>query len=450
MVRYLLGVSFVVLIVGIIYNKTRLAKSIKDTLQGWKPVHWAWLVIFVAIINFGKIESDNLALSNGIQLVLVPLAGSILLASFFGRVHSLGRIKFGLICLLLYAVFGVISGIYSPYPAFSIYKGSFMILPALAVLLAVSYEPEYFFVKKFIAIQYLFFVVLLLSFIIGGLIDPERAFSYKEDMLLKMLHGWIIKTNPNSLGFIAGIITLVGLNRLIAQREVKSKFFYFSLFITSLTVSILAQSRAVIAGIIACTFFCLMCHKRFLSICLLIVAGALIFVSQNLSCVNENIVKYYNRGQSAKQLDTWSGRLPAWKYSWKEFKKSPVLGYGMAAGVRFQEGRASSFGNHLHSSYFEVLVNSGLIGFVPWALCLLWVLKTITATFFFPPAWFKEKEKKMHIEIATLVLFSTIRSISGTTFVYVDHSFMLYSVIISYCIIAATKQKRSVALANPA
>lgn len=111
----------------------------------------------------------------------------------------------------------------------------------------------------------------------------------------------------------------------------------------------------------------------------------------------------------------------------------------MAAGVRFGAVSKGLIGSHLHSSYFEVLLNSGLLGFIPWVVCLIIVSKKIVQKMLSPPRWFTEDAKIFHVEILTILIFSLIRSIAGTNFVYFDYIFMLYLGLVAYSVVITKK-----------
>jgi O-antigen ligase len=435
--RLLFTLALILVLIATIIDYTSLKNRLRDGLSTFKPVYWAWVVLFLSILNFGKIESENILVSNSFQLMLVPIAGIIIIFSFLRSFHaSLANTNVAMLFFLIYGFSGIFSGVYSPFPAFSVYKASLVILASIATLPVVSYKPQISSVKNFYYFIISFYSLLLLFFIIGLIISPEQALRVKEGASFGMLQGFIIKVNPNMVGFISGVLSLAWFSRMLSCARHKERFLYLTLFAASTITLVVAQSRTCIAGFTVAFLVMLALQKK---IAYLIIA--IIMVSSVLSVValREDAVKYLKRGETEEQFQSWSGRLVAWKYSWEKFKEKPVLGYGMAAGVRFGAVSKGLEGSHLHSSYFEVLLNSGLIGFIPWVAALLLFTRAILWNAFFRPSWFPSELRDFHIEISAMLIFALVRSITGTTFVVFDYSLMLYMAIASYSMLISKK-----------
>jgi O-antigen ligase len=425
----ILSLSF---IIGLFINWNSLREKLKGIVSQFKAIHYAWIVLFVAILNFGKIESTSLLASNGVQIVLVLFSSAIVGFSLLTRFHyALASIRLPLFCLILYGFSGILSGAISPFPAFSVYKAFLILIGAMAGMLFLSYKPQNFYALIALDLSIFFYWVMILIILLGGIISPELAFiKYREGMIFGMLSGWIVVTNPNSVGLIAGVLALVCINRAMGSRPKKEKLFYFLASVVSVSILILAQSRTCIAGF-AVSFVLLLLKHNFKYLLIFIFLSLLLFAVVGIDVIKQDSEQYLRRGQTDKQFETWSGRIPMWQYSWERFKDQPFLGYGMAAGVRFG-GVSDSLGGHLHSSYFEVLLNSGLIGFIPWIICLFHLMGGVFKRYLFSPVWFTPLMKERHNEVTAILLFLFVRSIAGTTFVVFDHTFMLYIALIAY------------------
>jgi len=70
----------------------------------------------------------------------------------------------------------------------------------------------------------------------------------------------------------------------------------------------------------------------------------------------------------SKSFSSLSGRTYVWKAGWEAFKESPALGFGFHADRLL-------FGTHLHNAVLHALVQTGLIGTIPFVagLTLGWV-----------------------------------------------------------------------------
>lgn len=435
--RYIFLFLFFLLVSAALINYAPLKNRLKGDLKAFRPVHWAWIILFFAIVNFGKIESDSLIVSNSVQLLLVPIAGIIILFSFFNRLkYALANVNLATILMILYASSGILSGMYSPYPAFSTYKATLVLVATLAGILAISYSPKIVFLRRFVDLNYFFYFLLLFSFVIGAIMSPAQAMIYKEGMSFAMIKGWIIKTNPNGLGFLTGVLGLAWLVRLLSSQTLKKRFMYFSFFLVATITTAVAQSRTCVAGFALSLIVILLLKKKIVYLIILLAIG---ISSVTVDTLREGIIRYYRRGQTEKQVETWTGRLTTWKYSWGEFMENPILGYGMAAGIRFGAVSEALKGTHMHSSYFEILLNSGLIGFIPWFVSLLLITNVIMWRIFSPPAWFTPELRDFHIEIAAVLIFGLVRSVAGTTFVFLDHTMMLFVSLLAYSALVRKK-----------
>ncbi len=430
-------VFFIILLLALLFgaliNWGYLKDNLKRTISHFKLIHYAWIILFIAILNFGKIQSTNIMATNSVQLVLVFFAGAIIGFSLLTRLnYAFSSIKTPLFCLIMYGFSGVLSGAISPFPEFSLYKALLILIGTTACMLFLSYRPQYNYTSAALDLSILFYWIMFLSFLLGAIISPEKTFIKQiTGMNFAMLYGWIIVTNPNSVGVISGVIALISLNKVMGTPSIRVKFFHLTASLVSITVLIIAQSRTCIIGF-AASFALLLMKQKLRYLMFFFIITITVFVCLGTDMLKNDAEQYFRRGQTDKQYKTWSGRLPAWQHSWRRFKDKPILGYGMAAGVRYGAVSKSLIGSHLHSSYFEVLLNSGLIGFIPWLICFFILMSKILKIFFFIPEWFTPLMKERHKEITAILFFLFIRSLAGTTFVNFDHSLMLFIALIAY------------------
>ena len=435
-VRYTAIAMLCVVTLASMVNCKYILNIIKYLFRNINIVTVAWIILFLGILNIGKIESDDIVAANFYQLAMVTFAGLIVACAAFIRMNAMPSLKLAIVALFLYGIFGIVSAIYSPFPALSLYKSMLVILSVIICLLILSYDPQGEHVRHFFNLNISFYFLLLMSFIVGLAVSPEKALVTKEGMMFGMLEGWIIRMNPNAVGFISGITCLFCLNKYFGQKSFIRMFLFLSLLVVTFWSLIMAQSRTCVLAFLCASFVILLLRKKYLYILIFVFMALSLVVFHELDLYRGALVKYYERGQTEKQLATWSGRLTAWKFAWQKFQESPILGYGMGAGVRFGALGGGLTGSHLHNSYFEVLLNSGLMGFIPWFFCLAsssWsILKKI-----FKKVTLSQDTLDMRIGIASLMVFSLIRSIAGTTFVLFDFTFMLYMSILAYSSVRA-------------
>jgi O-antigen ligase len=69
--------------------------------------------------------------------------------------------------------------------------------------------------------------------------------------------------------------------------------------------------------------------------------------------------------------DTLNGRLELWETAWVYIQREPWLGYGLFASQNYTELRA------IESHYLWILLDSGLLGFVPYVLLFVLLIRLI-------------------------------------------------------------------------
>jgi O-antigen ligase len=100
---------------------------------------------------------------------------------------------------------------------------------------------------------------------------------------------------------------------------------------------------------------------------LMLLAGPLILAL--LFCLPGLKEEVLYRGKTQEEFTTMTGRSALWKSYWDAFCERPTLGYGYAVGSRTQ---GIVYQTNTHSSFFAVIMGSGLVGLsiCAWALLL--------------------------------------------------------------------------------
>jgi len=122
-------------------------------------------------------------------------------------------------------------------------------------------------------------------------------------------------------------------------------------------------------------------------------------------------------------LFTLSGRTTGvWPQALKLFLKSPLIGWG------FQADRIFLAGQHAHNAILHALIQTGIIGTIPFIIAFIWawiilfkLLKNPSLT-----------EKPFLIEIAAIFAFFTIRAITESTGAFFGVDWILLAPLIAY------------------
>ena len=185
---------------------------------------------------------------------------------------------------------------------------------------------------------------------------------------------------------------------------------FFGLILAVLAyLLVFSGARAALVGGIAATCVWLWKHHRVLRPALLSggFLGAMLAAGGVLSL--DMLPDYIVRKETLPSL---TGRIPRWQVGWDLFLQSPVIGhgYGMTRYIRLYEDGARLRGQlvpgafslldlmpgsrpvrlghmTLHSDQVERLVETGILGFVPFAGFWLCVLRRVARVFRSPPSY---------------------------------------------------------------
>ena len=136
--------------------------------------------------------------------------------------------------------------------------------------------------------------------------------------------------------------------------------------------------------------------------------------------------RYVIRDSTPEQMRSLSGRVYAWENAYNAFKHSPVIGYGFATGTRYAIGSGTGFA---HNSFIEVLVNAGLLGFLPFVI--LFVLVWLTLVRY----WHRVRgtpEHSQYIMMTSLLIPISVSSMTASSISNHDQIFMLYLLVVAY------------------
>jgi O-antigen ligase len=193
-----------------------------------------------------------------------------------------------------------------------------------------------------------------------------------------------------------------------------------------------AQARTSIAAltisIVVMAYF--IPKLRWLSYCIAILAIVLVVyyqISGTELGIMDSITNYLRRGATDQQLSSLSGRTELWQAGFRMFKDSPFIGYGFQAGARMA-GAAYGVpnGTNMHSGHMQVLIDSGLVGYILW-------LMFVVSMLFLPISVLKKKVLSMkteigrfHLEVTLIMFVIFFRSFLGEVLVTHEISTMLF------------------------
>jgi O-antigen ligase len=89
--------------------------------------------------------------------------------------------------------------------------------------------------------------------------------------------------------------------------------------------------------------------------------------------IGDILAEFFRRGQSDELFASLSGRTNWWDLGFYYLQQRPVLGYGAYAGSRFVVLSALGYDltSSIHNAWLEILLGSGIVGFIPAALAFI-------------------------------------------------------------------------------
>lgn len=355
--------------------------------------------------------------------VMISLISTIGVKQFVEKKITLFQFRGAIGLMTIYSVMAMLSAVYSPMPLLSLWKGFevFTFVFIFSYFLAkITTLPQ---LEKFINLNWIILVSILVTVYIGAFATPERAFKQIPGALLPyQLMGVWPHVNPNTLAEISAILSLVILSRLLQVNFFSKKAIaYGGMLIITLLTLILSQSRTSLFAFGLGTIVLLIFYKRPLLLFYTFLLFALLIL---LPEVRNVLINYVLRGQKLEFFYSMSGRLYFWPLVWKIFKQSPLIGYGFYAGhrvgfysivmKRYGVGGLSTFDN----TYLDVLFGIGLIGIIPF----LSAIATIWKRFLFSlrdnkfPSEYQNRWETIKIEIFCVFLIIMARSFTGPSF----------------------------------
>ncbi|MCP3955988.1 MAG: O-antigen ligase family protein [Desulfobacterales bacterium] len=342
-------------------------------------LNWAILIIWLLILFTFTLPGRSVPSSlGGLDLVAIVKLGARMLgfAAFtFIVVHSWHSPLRPLLVkcffpLSLYTAWSVFSTLWSPLQAISIGQASGLLVQvqlAFVIALYCSSSKDYSRILYHLNLAMLFYssavlVVALISYDASGL---NRELNPR---------GFI---DPTAAGATAslGLVAILSV-RFIWNWQWSRLLLIPSVLIHSIMLA-MAYSRTAIAVGLFCVLLVLMFFTQRIIITLAItlfctVAAGYILMDPHLdsiAIVNELVSEGAQRGETSEQMQSFNGRTQLWEQIWISIKEAPMKGHGyfMTSATGYNDvwsDYKSPVTLTAHNVFLQVLVSTGLIGFI--------------------------------------------------------------------------------------
>lgn len=332
--------------------------------ETWAVQVYLGIMVFTIDALFRKRDVDDLGLDWQSSLKFsIALTALIIGMAHWSRISSL-LLRPPVMWIMLYALWAIISSIYSVTPVYTFAAG---IMFVSFVLFAVVVTTTLTLRQIFIGLIISWSVFLILSWIIYILL-PElgRApFGNPSDPIMRFsgLGGL-----PNTMGRILALM-VVTLTLLYNYRFIRLPVL-IALLPTVIVTFYLTQSRTAFLSAILASALILTRHRPAMIWLSLIIIITLLYI---LDLAQFQIYPtVFSRSGDASEFYTLTGRTDIWNHVWDSIFDEPWLGSGYASSrLVISGGWESEYGwtsISSHNMWLQSLLTVGLIGTIPLIL----------------------------------------------------------------------------------
>ncbi len=411
------------------------------------------LILFIGLI-FAADSADITGLKNqGIatlspskifRIVTVLIAGSlaffVLIRSKFNGANKL--ISGNTSLITIYAILAIMTVVFSQLKSMTLFKGAEMfVIAMICAIAASSYKNNSnAFIKSIMWLYAISSLSALVELSIFGAMN-NRQLVGATPLLDSMLQSTYPPLVGNGLGFLGGVTGLFGIYLYDSNdiTGITGKIVAISILLIGVTVLFLSYTRSTLVFFILCFLLYAFLEKKYLRMMLIIfiMIGAIATPT-----VQEKISSHLRKGSTDQQIETMSGRTEFWK---NIFSRDPVqllVGEGFATGTLFQNYNSSNREvfkyRNAHNSIAEIIMSVGVVGAMIWLALLFRVYKQLQ----YSRKRLNDVLKlKFHNFVCVLFVFSLMRSLMNSTFVYLDYFIFLLISIAAYSEITQTYVK---------
>jgi O-antigen ligase len=426
------------LIVVVAFIVTRLGALWKV----WASLQWAqrWTVVAFVVQFVGtalwaeRADTMSVAVLEGgewFQIGCMALSGAILLAVVAVGGSRRAAWNSGAAWLLVYSLMCLISAIDSPAPLLSAYKAGLLLLDLLFVIVGTGAFAAGPARTIFLRVIYAVFTFVCIGAALGVVLYPDTALKPIGGMIGVQLYGTIPYTNADELGFISAIVAVLAYAGACRPGSLLARLTAVSIGVLSLTILVFCQARTSIIGFAVAFLIVAWLTKGqrlVLGGALLICAGyvAYTLIDGQALLVDEVVAEYLGRGLSEEQIRSLTGRTDLWKSGFAMFLDSPIIGHGFEAGARTGgESYGIQAGMHMHSSHVQILVNTGILGYLPWLAMVTQIGLRLTRGLFAVRLPAADLDDRVLVALSAAYVVCLVRTITGSVLLSHSYSMML-------------------------
>jgi len=315
-----------------------------------------------------------------------------LLSVFVLKFRKIPIYKTPLVFFFYFCFIGLFSSFISPEILTALYWGGLYLSPILVLWYVLNRTNPLDYLHRIIHINYVFLTILMLAFL--------------PTAIQKGISGWdtlpfgIGDVNRNGIARYALIVIIFSFTRLITQKGIKH-YIYILLLLPALFIIAQAQSRSALFGFGVALVIIM--YLRGLDWRFLFASPLFTYLIWLAG------FKWRAKGE-IEELVSLAGRDYTWRMALENIKNSPIFGWG------FQADRLTLEFAHMHNSYLQALIQSGIIGAIFFVSAIILIWATVFRYYFFRRVrHIKGQDKWLIIESIAILGFFTIRSLFEST-----------------------------------
>lgn len=373
---------------------------------------------------------------NGLRALLPIIAAYFACLAILMRYipKSLFQAPLGL--YLLYGMIGILSSLlFSPEPVNALYwVGVYIsVFAILGAILSISKDPtpvrkltelNWVIISALTVISFIFMFSQLFQLNLGDIVSFLLARRFEPRHFEKTILGMPM-VRATGMGRYAGVLGLVAIARLLSPSKSQRQLWKILLVISFLVLWLTKSKTAILSWIIG--IFLIFGLQTRWKLAFSTVAGSLILLVTivffaplfgHVTGVQASLPPYLT------SIADLSGRISIWGAHWHLFRSFPILGYGFHSGKLI-------LNLHAHNAILHSLVQTGLVGTIPFFLGFVIAWVTLFRLLRFCSN-ISAEEKYFLVEIAGVLAFLTARSLVESTGAFFGVDWLLLAPMLAY------------------
>ena len=371
---------------------------------------WAGLYSKIHSLDIDTIFSGETGLIHVIRGFFPILAMILALLSVFVlKFRKIPIYKTPLVFFFFYCFVGFFASFISPEALTALYWGGLYLSPILVLWYVLNRNNPLDYLRRIIRINYVFLTILLLIFL--------------PTAMREGISGWdalpfgLGDVNRNGIARYALIVIIFSFTRLITQKKIK-RYLYSFLLLAALLIIVQTESRSALFGFGVALVIIM--YLRGLDWRFLFASPVFTYLIWLAG------FKWRAQGE-IEQLVSLAGRDYTWQMGWDNIKDSPIFGWG------FQADRLMLEFQHMHNSYLQALIQSGIAGTIFFTSAIILIWATAFRYYFFKRVRHLEgQDKWLIIESIAILGFLTMRSLFESTAAFYGVDLLILLPLICY------------------